>query len=81
MRPSQRRRSIKDVLKISVIANIFLVILVILMFVITIKSDNPNILNYKEAVINEYASWEEELKAWEEELTEREKALEDTGSR
>ena len=81
VRPSQRRRSIKDVLKISVIANIFLVILVILMFVITIKSDNPNILNYKEAVINEYASWEEELKAWEEELTEREKALEDTGSR
>ena len=51
------------------------------MFLITIKSDNPNILNYKEAIINEYASWEEELNAREEAIKEKEKELEDTGSR
>ena len=60
---------------------VFLIILVILMFVITIKSNNPNILNYKEAIINEYASWEEELNAREEAIKEKEKELEDTGSR
>ncbi|MCR4850917.1 MAG: hypothetical protein K5870_06625 [Lachnospiraceae bacterium] len=82
IRPSSRRRNtVKDILKISVIANVFLLILVILMFVITIKSDNPNILNYKEAIINEYASWEEELDAREEAIKEKEKELEDTGSR
>ena len=31
-------------------------------------SDNPNIINYRNAIVNEYASWEQEL-------TEREKAV------
>ncbi|MCR4787794.1 MAG: hypothetical protein K5888_04335 [Lachnospiraceae bacterium] len=80
IRPSRRKKaSIKDFLRISIIANVFLVVLVVLMFLITIKSDNPNILNYKEAIINEYASWEEELNAREADLKEREKALEDIG--
>ena len=82
IRPSKRRKNtVKDILRISIIANIFLIILVVLMFLITIKSDNPNILNYKEAIINEYASWEEELNAREEAIKEKEKELEDSGSR
>lgn len=80
IRPSARRKtSLKDALRISIIVNIFLFVLVAVMFLITIKSDNPNILNYKEAIINQYASWEEELSAKEAELKERENALENSG--
>lgn len=69
VKPSQKRtKTMKDMLRFSIIANIVLIILVVLMFVITIKSDNPNILNYKEVITNEYATWEQEL-------TERENAL------
>lgn len=38
------------------------------MFAIASGSDNPNIINYRNAIVNEYASWEQEL-------TEREKAV------
>ena len=38
------------------------------------KADNPNILNYKTAVLNEYAEWEQDLK--EREAVIREKELE-----
>ncbi len=62
-------------LRLSVWINIFLIILVIAMFVITLKSSNPNILNYEKALQNKYASWDEELKQKEAELRERERAL------
>ena len=52
----------------SLAANILLVILVAVMFAIASGSDNPNIINYRNAIVNEYASWEQEL-------TEREKAV------
>lgn len=45
-----------------------LIVMVIGMFVISMTSDNPNILNYKTAIENKYASWEQEL-------TERERAV------
>jgi hypothetical protein len=38
------------------------------MFVVSWKSDVPNIVNYRTAVLNEYSEWEQEL-------TEREKAV------
>lgn len=53
---------------ISVLLNIVLVIAVVAMFSITMKSDNPNILNYETALVNKYASWEQEL-------TQRERAV------
>ena len=55
-------------MRISVILNIMLAILVAAMFCIAIGSDNPNILNYKNAIENQYS-------AWEENLTEREMAV------
>lgn len=55
-------------LMISVIINLVLAVAVIAMFVITLKTDQPNILNYEKAITNRYA-------AWEQELTEREKAV------
>ena len=48
-------------LRTSIAGNIILVLVVILMFVITLTSKHPNILNYEEMLLNKYAGWEEEL--------------------
>lgn len=45
----------------SVMLNIVLALAVAAMFAITMKSDNPNILNYENVLINKYASWEQDL--------------------
>lgn len=60
---------------ISVILNVFLVIAVIAMFVITLNSENPNILNYETAINNKYAYWAEQLGEQESNLREKEKEL------
>ena len=52
----------------SVAINILLVILVLAMFFIASGSDNPNIINYRNAIENEYASWEQELSEREKEV-------------
>ena len=81
IRPSKKReRGIKDALRTSVLLNVILFVLVIAMFIITLKSDNPNILNYKQAITNEYSAWEQELTDRENAVREREKALENTDS-
>lgn len=64
----------------SIALNIVLIVLVAAMFLITLYSDNPNILNYKTQIINEYASWEEELREKESELWEWERELNERGS-
>lgn len=53
---------------ISVILNVLLVLAVICMFTITLRSDNPNVLNYEKVLTDRYAQWEQEL-------TERENAV------
>lgn len=60
---------------ISVILNILLVLAVIAMFTVTLRSDNPNILNYERVITNEYAQWEQELTERENEVREREMEL------
>ena len=50
-----------------------MVILVILLFAITLKSDNPNILNYEKALVNKYASWEQDLSERENKVREAER--------
>lgn len=67
IRPS-RRNDIMHKYRITLLLNVLLGILVVAMFAITINSDNPNILNYKNAIVNQYATWEQEL-------TERENAV------
>lgn len=54
--------------KISIILNIIFLILLVGMFVIALNSNHPNILNYEKAIINKYASWEQDLKLRESEL-------------
>lgn len=53
----------------------FLIICVVAMFGITLKADNPNIINYETAIQNKYASWEEELKTRESKIREKEAEL------
>ena len=45
------------------------------MFVISWKSDVPNIVNYRTAVINEYSEWEQQLQEREQAIREAEKKL------
>lgn len=61
--------------KISLLLNIVLVVMVLAMFLIALKSDNPNILNYRKAVLNEYAGWEQELTEREERIRQKEAEL------
>ncbi|MBD5499320.1 MAG: hypothetical protein HDR11_16490 [Lachnospiraceae bacterium] len=60
---------------ISLIANLILVLAIIAMFTITLKSDNPNILNYEKNLVNRYAAWEQELREREQVVREKEKEL------
>jgi hypothetical protein len=59
----------------SLLFNFILVAAIIIMFVITATSSNPNILNYESKLQDRYASWEEDLKTREAELNARERAL------
>ena len=74
IKPSRKNKT-EDKLRISIMANIILVVLVLAMFIITLKSDNPNILNYKKAIINQYASWEQEISEREKAVKEKEREL------
>lgn len=77
IRPSRKKEKANIYkFRVSLLINFLLVILVIAMFTITLKSDNPNILNYKNVIVNQYAAWEQELTEKENELRERERELE-----
>lgn len=66
-------------LRLSVILNVLLVIAVIFMFIMTLRSDRPNILNYRMAILNEYAAWEQELSEREQVIREKERELKLSG--
>lgn len=68
-------KKLKQKYFISLAFAIICVCLVIAMFVVARSSDNPNILNYKNAIENQYAEWEESLTQREKELREKEEAL------
>ncbi len=59
----------------SLAVNIILALLVVIMFVIAKKSKLPNIINYREAVLNEYSQWEESLTKRERAVREKENKL------
>lgn len=75
IRPSTKVSADRRKLQTSVIVNILLVILVVAMFCITLNSNNPNILNYKHKILNEYASWEQDLTERENAIREKESSL------
>lgn len=53
----------------------FLIVIIIAMLFIAMRSDSPNIINYKNKIQNEYADWEQQLREKEKELNDREKSL------
>lgn len=61
--------------RVSLIANLILAVAVIAMFIITLQSDNPNILNYERTLVNRYASWEQSLSEREQAVREKEREL------
>ncbi len=61
------------VLGISLFLNAALIIAVFAMFVITAKSDYPNILNYETTLVNKYANWEQDLSQREKKIREEER--------
>ncbi len=71
----QKREEAKraDKYKISLFMNIILVIALIVMFWIATATNVPNIINYRRALENEYAAWEEELEEREAIVREKEK--------
>lgn len=71
-----KREALQKRFRWSLLLNILLVMAVIAMFVMTLTSDNPNVLNYERTLQNRYATWEQELTEWESELRERERLLE-----
>ncbi|MDD2971870.1 MAG: hypothetical protein PHE02_07050 [Lachnospiraceae bacterium] len=62
-------------LKAAHILNIFLAGIIIVMFIITMNGETPNILNYENVLVNRYAEWDEELTQREKVIREKEKSL------
>lgn len=62
-------------LRISLAGNLILLLLVIGMFAVTLSSKLPTILDYKEKLLDEYASWEQELNQREQAVKAKEHEL------
>lgn len=56
-------------------AVVILALLVVALFIISFTGSNPNVLNYRHTVENEYAQWEQELKERENAVREKEREL------
>ena len=59
----------------AVVLNVLLAICVLAMFIIALKGETPNIINYKNNIINQYSSWEQELTERENAVREKEREL------
>lgn len=69
------RKTFKREYKISLIANLILLVLVIAMFIITLRADNPNMINYRNSILDEYSEWQTDLTERERAIKEREREL------
>ena len=65
----------KKRLRISLIVNLFLAVLVAGMMIITLTSDQPNIVNYENKIVDKYAQWQQELEEREQAVREKEQEL------
>ncbi len=52
-----------------------LLITVVAMFVIALISETPNMINYRNAIVNEYAAWEQDIKDREDAVRMKEREL------
>lgn len=68
-------KTFRNEYKISIVVNVILLIAVIAMFIITLKADNPNMINYRTAIINQYSEWQQDLEQREAVIREKELQL------
>lgn len=73
------RKTFKNEYKISLILNLILFFMVIAMFVITLKAENPNMINYRTAILNQYSEWEQDLNERETKVKQKELQLRELG--
>ncbi len=73
IKPAKPDNKRKQGYTISVILNCALIVALIAMFMISLNAEQPNILNYEQALVNRYASWEQQLTQRELEVKEKEK--------
>lgn len=73
----KKRNTLKSKLIISILINLLLTVAVGGMLAIALTSDQPNVLNYERALVNKYATWEQELTEKEKELREMEREMTD----
>lgn len=71
----KKEKSYKKEYGFSIALNVILVIMVIAMFIIATTAKTPNMINYKTAILNEYADWEQSLKEREKNVREKEAEL------
>jgi len=76
VRPTKEKETKNTKFIISILINAILAFMVIGMFVISLNSRNPNILNYRKNIENEYAAWEQELTNREKEIRLKEAQME-----
>lgn len=69
------QKEMKEKLKFSTILNLFLALIIVILFIITLTGENANIINYRTAITNQYAQWEQELQDREAAVREKEKEL------
>ncbi len=72
---SRKKVADKTKLRFAWSLNIILFTCMLLLLAITLKADNPNIINYENAIINKYAEWEKSLTEKEKALKEKEREL------
>ena len=73
--PPKKKRDVKAVVVVLIAMNIILISMVAAMFVIAMKSETDNIINYKQNVTNRFAEWEDSLKEREKAVRIRERDL------
>ena len=59
------------------VTSLILLISVVSMMLLAATSDNVNIVNYENKLIDKYSSWEQELEEREQAVKEQEQALEE----
>lgn len=70
-------KSLQTTLRNSRIINAFLVVTVIIMFILALFADKSAFTNFETDIINQYSTWQEDLKSKEEELKLFEESLDE----
>lgn len=71
----KKEQNIRIKYRNSVLINVIFGILVLVLLLISYSGENVNAINYRSAVTNQYAEWEQELKERESAVREKEREL------